>query len=142
MTNRILARLGCILLLGWASAFAEDPAPDATVEFSTGSPVAGVGYRWGAGTLYYRGGSHPFLVDGLTAAGGYVPVTATGAVYHLSSLEEFEGFYSERDLMSGRDEGVLENDRGVVIHLHPQPEGEHIQLSLLGVHVLLERRAP
>jgi len=136
MLNRVLAGLACALLLASAPALGAQDAPDATVELSIGSLVAGVGYRWSAGTLYYRGASYPFLVDGLTAAGLYVPVTASGAVYRLSALEDFQGFYT-----SDR-EGVLENDRGVVIRLHPQPEGEHVELSLLGAEILLERAAP
>ena len=56
---------------------------------------AGVGYSWGSGTLTYKGVKYPITVDGLSAGSvGATDITASGKVYHLKKLEDFEGNYA------------------------------------------------
>jgi hypothetical protein len=136
MMKRSLNGIACALLLAAAWPLAAQEAPDATIELTAGSYDAGVGYRWNAGTLRYRGASYPLRISGLTATGVDVPVAAAGAVYHLSTLDDFDGFYSETELPP---DGALENDRGVLIRLHPALLGERLQPSPLGVEISLER---
>ena len=77
------------------SAQAQEEMPDATVEFSGGSVAAGIGYSWGSGTLTYKGVKYPITVEGLSAGSvGVTDVTASGKVYHLAKLADFEGNYT------------------------------------------------
>jgi hypothetical protein len=138
MMKRLLTGIACALVLSAAWPLAAQEAPDATIELSAGSFDVGVGYRWTGGTLRYRGASYPFRIRGLTAAGVDAPVEAAGAVYHLATLDDFDGFYTEPDLLPDAATGALENDRGVVIRLDPALIGERLEPSLLGVQISLE----
>jgi hypothetical protein len=132
MKRALAAALASTIALAIAWPAAAEETPDATIELSAGAFDPGLGYRWSGGTLHYRGASYPLRVSGLTAAGVDVPVHADGAVYHLWTLDDLDGFYSETG-------PVLRNDHGVVIRLYPAPLGEHVQPSLLGVEISLER---
>lgn len=142
MMKRSLTGIACALFLAAAWPLVAQEATDATIQLSVGSLDPGVGYRWTGGTLNYRGISYRFRLDGLTAVGVDVPVEATGAVYHLASVDDFDGFYSESDFLLDGATGALENDRGVVIRLYPALFGEHLEPSLLGVQFALEREGP
>jgi hypothetical protein len=48
----------------------------------------------------------------------------------------------ESDLLPDAARRALENDRGVVTRLHPALLGEHLEPSLLGVQIALEREVP
>jgi hypothetical protein len=142
MLKQSLTGIACALVLAAAWPLAAQEAPDATIELSAGSFDPGVGYRWTGGTLHYRGTSYPFRLSGLTAVGVDVPVEATGAVYHLATVDDFDGFYTESDLLPDAARRALESDRGVVIRLHPALLGERLEPSLLGVQIALEREVP
>ena len=47
----------------------------------------------GGGTLYYRGRSYPFKLGGLGI--GVSTLDATGTVYNLRRLQDFEGVYGQ-----------------------------------------------
>ena len=69
--------------------------PDATFTFSGRSVSAGVGYSWGSGTLTYQGKQYPFSVDELSVdAVGAANATVSGEMYHLKSLDDFNGTYA------------------------------------------------
>ena len=51
------------------------------------------------------------MVDGLTATALDTSATASGAVFHLGSLEDFNGFYYEVDMPVGRPAGELKRTR-------------------------------
>src|SRR3974390_1397483 len=80
-----------------ASAHAqENKKTDGTGEFSGGSVAAGIGYSWGSGTLTYKGVKYPITVSGLSAgaSAGATSITASGSVYNLKKLEDFDGNYT------------------------------------------------
>lgn len=88
----------------------------------------------GKGTLTFQGQSYPFEIAGLGAGGiGVSKLDASGEVYNLTDVAQFEGAYGE-----GRYGAVagdasagdlwLENDDGVVMHLKAKREG--LMLSL------------
>lgn len=141
MLKRYLAALSCAIALAITPALAR-PTPDATFELSGGWLIGVGGYRWATGTLHYRGAAYRFVVDGLTATAVGTPATASGAVFHLGSLEDFNGFYYEVDMPVGRPAGELKNGRGVVIRLSVQPYGDPIELSPFGAQFTLDRDAP
>ena len=80
------------------SAVAQDAKkPDATVKLSEGTVAVGIGWSWGKGVLTYQGKTYPFKVEGLTV--GEVGVTkaeATGDVFNLKKLEDFNGSLRDR----------------------------------------------
>ena len=66
--------------------------PDATLTLSGGAVALGVGFSWGKGTLTYKGKDYPVSVDGLTLGKvGLSGASATGEVYGLKSLKDFDG---------------------------------------------------
>jgi hypothetical protein len=67
---------------------------DATVKLSGGVLAAGIGYKWGHGTLYYQGQELKFCIRGLSVGDvGAANLAAEGAVFNLKSLDDFPGKY-------------------------------------------------
>jgi hypothetical protein len=95
----------------------------------------------GTGTLYFRGHAYPFTVGGLGVGGiGASTINATGEVYHLRSLSQFAGPYVQGRMgfafgTSSKGDLWLQNDAGVVLHLHAKREG--LMLSLGGDAVVI-----
>jgi len=94
--------LACVFLASAAmadSAKGGQPAaiadePDATLELSAGSVAAGIGYTWGHGELNYQGVRHKFRISGVSIVDvGVANISATGLVYHVSSLADISGNY-------------------------------------------------
>ena len=89
------------MLLVW-SAVAQDKKkadapkkPDATVKLSEGSVAAGIGWTWGKGELTYKGKKYKVKVDGLSVGEvGITKAEATGNVFNLKKLEDFDGVYA------------------------------------------------
>jgi hypothetical protein len=107
--------------------------PDATLTFSGGSVAVGVGFSWGSGVLTHKGRQHNFAANGLNVINvGASSVQATGDVFHLTKLEDFNGTYSTigagTTLVGGGTVGFLQNDKGVVVKFVSQTRG--LQLSL------------
>ncbi|HEY3204559.1 MAG TPA: hypothetical protein VGL03_12985, partial [Thermoanaerobaculia bacterium] len=76
-------------------ALADEKTPDATLSLSEGSVAAGIGWSWGKGVLTYQGKTYSFKVNGLSV--GEVGVTkaeATGKVFKLKTLDDFDGIYA------------------------------------------------
>ena len=76
-------------------ALAQDKPADATLKLSEGAVAAGVGHSWGKGTLTYKGRNYPVKVSGVSAGQvGVSKVEATGKVFNLAKLEDFNGTYA------------------------------------------------
>ena len=87
----LLLVLGTMTGFAWAAGTEK---PDATLQLSGGSFAAGIGFSWGSGTLTYKGKDYPVSVNGLSL--GKVGITggsATGEVYNLQRLQDFDGHY-------------------------------------------------
>src|SRR5512146_1757511 len=94
MRMRGLIGLVSIFALGacLTVARADDKAPDATLRLSGGSVAAGVGISWGSGTLTYKDKQYPVEVKGLSVGDvGVTKIEASGKVYNLKSLDDFDG---------------------------------------------------
>jgi hypothetical protein len=137
MIKQTLLGLASTLIVAVAPPLGAEELPDATVALSAGAFEPGIGYTWSVGTLYYRGAAHPFRISGLSSL-ALLQLQALGAVYHLASLDDFDGFYTEADLLPDTVYGDLENERGVVIRLERASDPEELT-SLLGVRISLER---
>jgi hypothetical protein len=125
-------------------ALAGDKKPDATLALSQGSVAAGVGWHWGRGSLTFQGQSHPFKITGISV--GEVGVTqaeASGHVYNLERLSDFDGVYiaASAGAAAGKGAGVtsVRNARGVVINLKSDTQGVNLKVAAEGIKIELEK---
>ena len=134
-----------VALFGAALAFgADDKKPDGTVRIHEGSVAAGIGWSWGGGELMYGGKTHKFKISGLTVAEvGITKAEATGSVYNLKNVEDFNGVYAAAGAegTAGKGAGVssLRNDKGVVINLKSETKGANIKIAAEGLKITLEK---
>jgi len=103
------------------------------------------GMTGGTGTLKFERHTHPFTVVGsVVGPGGASQVRATGEVYRLNRLSDFEGLYSEGTgqaglATSGKAELWMQNKAGVIMHLTGTSEGMVLSLGRDEVMVKLEK---
>ncbi|HTR04976.1 MAG TPA: hypothetical protein VMN82_17440 [Thermoanaerobaculia bacterium] len=138
-----LAILGVVALLG-APAVADDKTPDGTVKISEGSVAVGIGWSWGRGDLTTMGKTYHFKIDGLSVAEvGVTSARATGTVYNLKNIADFDGVYAAAGAegTAGKGAGVssLRNSKGVVINLKSETKGASIKIAASGLKVTLEK---
>ncbi len=139
-----LAVLGAIALLVGSPAVADDKTPDATVRITEGSVAVGIGWNWGRGELSFKGQTHHFKIDGLGVAEvGITKAEASGSVYNLKNLDDFNGVYASAGAegTAGKGAGVssLRNAKGVVINLKSETKGASIKIAASGLKVTLEK---
>ena len=132
------------IALGLSIARAQEDKPDATVRFSAGSVAAGIGFSWGGGTLTYQGKDYPIDVTGLSVVDvGITKAEASGSVYHLKKLEDFNGNYtgvSAGAAIAGGGGGMaLKNQSGVVLNLVGTTQGLKFKLGVDGVKITLKQ---
>jgi len=146
MRNRMSSWIGmaaAAVLLVAAVAVAGDKPPDATVRLSQGSVAAGVGWSWASGELMYQGKTYHFKAEGLSVA--EVEVTkaeATGNVYNLKSLDDFNGNYvalaAGLTVAGGANVSGMKNQNGVQINLVSTTQGVKFALGAGGVDMKLK----
>ena len=123
----------------------EKKTPDGKVEFSGGSVAAGIGYSWGSGTLTYKGVKYPISVSGLTAGAtaGATSITASGSVYNLSKIDDFDGNYTAVGTGATVGGGVgvvtMKNQNGVVIDSVSTTQGLKLSLDAGGVKIKVKK---
>jgi hypothetical protein len=137
--SRLIAVVGLLSMLGGV-AVAQDKKPDATLKLSEGSVAAGIGFSWGKGTLTYQGKTHAVKVQGLSV--GEVGVTkaeATGEVYNLKKLADFNGNYTAAaaggTVGGGAGITAMKNQNGVVIELKSTTQGANVKLAAQGINL-------
>ena len=82
-------------LSGLVYVYAQEKQPDATLTLTEGQVAAGIGWSWGKGVLTYKGKEYPFKVKGLSVVDiGITKASASGKVFRLEKLENFNGTYS------------------------------------------------
>jgi len=122
----------------------EDEKADATLKLSEGQVGLGIGWSWGKGVLTFKGKDHPFKVKGLSVGDvGITSADATGNVYHLKKLSDFNGTYTsaaaEGTIGGGAGVTTMKNQNGVVINLKATTQGVNIKLAGEGVKLTLEK---
>src|SRR5262249_19943060 len=132
-----------VLGLGLTVARAEDKAPDATLKLSAGSIAAGVGISWGSGTLTYKGKDYPISVTGLSVGDvGITKVEASGKVYNLKKLDDFNGNYTAGSVGAtvggGGSVTAMKNQNGVSVELVATTQGVKLTLGGGGVDMKLK----
>jgi len=96
----------------------------------------------GNGSLNFHGTEYPIKIGGLGVGGiGLAEIEAQGEVYDLSRIEDFPGTYGEVRTgwalgQVGSGKMWLQNEHGVVLHLHAQREG--IMLSMGADAIIME----
>lgn len=136
------AAIAAILTLS-SLAFAEDRKPEATLELTQTSVALVIGYTWGGGTLTFQDKKHPVAVDGVSIlALGLAQATATGEVFNLKTLEDFNGTYVaasiEGTLGAGAGATTMRNQNGVVIQLFTSTQGLNLKLAPEGVRLSIK----
>ena len=127
-----------------APAPPDDLAADAAIQIEATSLSAGVGYTWGGGTLTYRGKSYPIEMDGLlVAAVGISTLDATGRVFYLGTLDDFDGNYTAKSGASAIGEGgagvVMRNQHGVEVRMIARHTGVTLSIGATGVTLALKK---
>ena len=129
------------LLTGFTQAASK---PDATITISTGSVAAGIGWSWGQGTLTYKGKEYPLAVKGLSIGKvGITKNTASGEVYHLKSLKDFDGNYTAAGagitIAGGRSAVDMTNQNGVRVRVISTNRGVDLTLGGGGVDLRIKK---
>ena len=75
---------------------------------------------------------------------GITKAEATGRVFNLKKLEDFNGTYMagtvEGTIAAGAGETAMKNKKGVVIYLSPQTKGANLKIAVEGVNFNLEKK--
>jgi hypothetical protein len=137
-----LFTLGSLLLLV-SLALAQEPKPSGTLTLSSKSVALGIGVSWGSGVLTYQGKEYPFSIEGLSVADvGISEVDATGTVYHLTKLEDFNGNYAAVSagavVGGGMGATSMRNQNGVVMNITGTGQGVKFKLGVDGVKFTLK----
>jgi hypothetical protein len=142
--------MAMVLVLAMALAcfslgLAEEKKPDATLKFSEGAVAVGIGWSWGKGVLNFQGKDQAFKVKGLSVGEiGITKAEATGRVFNLKKLEDFNGLYMaasvEGTIALGAGETAMKNKKGVVIYVSPLTKGVNFKLAAEGVNFTLEKK--
>jgi hypothetical protein len=132
------------LALPFSTAQAKAKAPDATLQLREGSVAAGIGFSWGGGTLTYRGKRYPVKVDGLSVGSvGISRATASGSVFNLNSLNDFNGTYTAvgagAAVAGGGSVSTMQNQNGVRINLRATTQGVKFTLGAAGVNMQIQQ---
>ena len=123
---------------------AEEEKPDATLKLSAGSIAAGVGVNWGSGTLTYQGKEYSVDAKGLSVGDvGVSKIEATGKVYNLKKLEDFDGNYTGvgagAAVAGGGAVVKLKNQNGVTVDLVATTQGVKLALGGGGVDMHIKK---
>jgi hypothetical protein len=118
--------------------------PSGTLSLRSKEVAVGIGFSWGQGVLSYRGRHYPFKVDGLAVnAVGASQSDATGYVYNLKNVNDFEGTYTAISaagtLGGGKGITSMKNGNDVRITLHSTRQGVEAKAAPEGVKITLER---
>ena len=122
---------------------AAEASPDATLSLSGTAVAAGVGFVWGSGELDYNGAPHAVDISGLTIVDvGVAKISASGSVYHLTRIEDFDGTYTAfaagATIAGGGGVAYLRNQNGVVIRIDSTTAGLRFNFSPSGVTLKLK----
>jgi hypothetical protein len=133
-----------VLGLALSTVQAEEQKPDATLKLSGGSVAAGIGYSWGGGTLTYQGKDYPVSVSGLSVGDvGVTSLDASGSVYNLKSLADFDGNYTAAGagatLAGGGSAVAMRNQNGVTVNLVSTTQGVKFTLGAGGVSMKIKK---
>ena len=114
------------------------------VIWSTGSVAVGVGVSWGSGTLTYQGKEYPITVNGLSVGdAGVSKIEASGKIYNLKKLEDFDGNYTSvaigATLGGGGGATAMRNQNAVDAELVATTKGLKLARGTSGVEMKIKK---
>ena len=145
MRMRTIGVFSTVVTLGFLlTAARPEDTPDATLKLSGGSVAVGVGYTWGGGTLTYKGKTYDVELSGLSVADvGASKIEASGSVYHLKKLADFDGNYTAATagitIAGGGSATAMQNQNGVVINIVSTTQGLKFALAASGVSLKIKK---
>jgi hypothetical protein len=147
---RIAATLTALILLAACretpvATATPDTTPitfDATVQMSSTTVAAGIGYGWGRGTITYHGKEHAFCIQGVEVGDvGIARIHAEGLVFNLDHLHDFPGKYYAGAMgvavIGGESGALLKNQKGVNMQLETREKGLRFNISASGLRISL-----
>jgi len=150
--NNVKKIVVLLLSMGMMTGFAQaathhESKPDATLRLSGGSFALGIGFRWGSGTLTYKGKDYPVKVNGLSVGKvGMTGVSANGEVFNLKHLQDFNGHYNVGaegtrgvTIAKGKASTLLSNQAGVIVRLSATQTGVDVNATGGGVEMQIQR---
>ena len=119
-------------------------APVAKLNFTGGSVAAGIGFSWGSGTLVFQGKTYKLKVTGFAVGDvGLASIDATGDVYNLMNIADFNGNYvaagAGATIAGGGTVMAMENPHGVVIQVRSTTAGLHLNLGPSGITFTIQK---
>ena len=140
----LLVVLAVIAAAATVAYAAEEKKPDATLELKGGSVAAGIGFSWASGTLTYEGKSYEVDVDGLSVGDvGITKVSASGKVYGLKKLGDFDGNYSAvsagATVGGGGSASAMRNQNGVTVEILSTTQGLKFTFAASGVSMKIKK---
>ena len=135
------------VMTGFTQAASQHSGPDATLRLSGGSFALGIGFRWGSGTLSYKGKDYPVKVNGLSVGKvGMTGTSAYGEVFNLRHLQDFNGHYSFGaagtrgvTLAKGKAGTLMSNPAGVIVRLSTTQKGVNVNATGGGVDMQIQK---
>jgi hypothetical protein len=135
------------VMTGFTQAASHHSGPDATLRLSGGSFALGIGFRWGSGTLTYKGKDYPVKVNGLSVGKvGMTGSSAYGEIFNLKHLQDFNGHYNIGSagtrgvtLGSGKTGTLMTNQAGVIVRLSTTQKGVDVNATGGGVDMQIQR---
>ena len=135
------------VMTGFTQAASHHSGPDATLRLSGGSFALGIGFRWGSGTLSYKGKDYPVKVNGLSIGKvGMTGVSAVGEVFNLKHLQDFSGHYNVGaqgtrgvTIAKGKAGSIMTNQAGVIVRLAATQTGLDVNATGGGVDMQIQR---
>jgi hypothetical protein len=144
MRIRTISVLATMALLGFLSVAQAEDTPDATIKLKGGSVAVGIGYSWAAGELTYKGKTYEVEVNGLSVGDvGVTSADASGSVYHLGKLSDFDGNYTAAGagatVAGGASASIMRNQNGVEIRLVSTTQGLKFTFGAGGVAMKIKK---
>ena len=135
------------MMTGFTKAASQHSGPDATLRLSGGSFALGIGFRWGSGTLSYKGKDYPVKVNGLSIGKvGMTGVSAIGEVFNLKHLQDFNGHYDVGGagtrgvtIAKGKAGTLMSNPAGVIVRLSTTQKGVNVNATGGGVDMQIQK---
>ena len=140
-----IKRIGAVLFVICLTAgLVQAAKPDATLRLNGGAVAAGVGVNWAKGTLNYKGKQYRVSVNGLDLGKvGITKVTASGQVYNLKSLSDFDGTYTsigtDVTLAGGHSGVTMKNQNDVKVVISATSKGVDLTIGGSGVSMKIKK---
>ena len=135
-----------VIAFQYGSAFAQSSklVQSGTITINQAQVAFFLSGNVGGGKLRYGGKTYPFSIGGLGVGGfGVSSIDATGVVYNLNRLNDFDGAYGQARtgiVVGELSAGTLwlENSKGVYLKLAAKRKGIALSLGLDAIYIKFE----